>query len=630
MLFSLVLLGQGLYAQCTASFMYIQSGDTIVFVDSSMSQNGHTTTWIFGDGSTGTGSTVTHVYSTTTTNYFTACVVIYDSAASCMDSICQQIVIPNTRSTCVANFTTSVNGDTVQFTNTSTGGASYSWSFGNGATSTATNPTYAYGTPTGGTMSYGVCLRVLDSSGNVCDSICKYVTISGSSSCSPSFQFAQDSGNSYKYYFYGSTPPAGGSAQWIINDGSYHYYNGQNATHTFNTTASSAWVAYYLYDSSRAFCDSTSMFISLVNTPNCSAYWTYRNIGGDSIISTTNGSSLPSGGSYLWDFGDGNTSTATSPTHSYVYSANTVTYVACLKVLDSSGAVCDSFCRYITVRGFNSTSCTASLDYTISGDTIVFTDSSASVNGHTAYWYINGASYTGSTVTYVYNSTGAGYVSACLVINDSVANCWDSTCINIFMQSPRNCQASFYVGLDTTNTYTIYIINNSTGTTAYTSYLWTFGDGDSSTLQNPTHDYDSFGLFNLCLTISDSNCTSTYCDSIGLDSNGNLLKLDGFKIIVVNEDDLTSVNDPEKVSKLNVYPNPSSGVVNLEFEATSSENARIQVIDAMGREVISQEKFVTGGNNEIELNLNEVSEGLYFIKINVGNYNACKRVLLSR
>ncbi len=58
--------------------------------------------------------------------------------------------------TVTAGFNSAMNFLMVTFTNTSTNGVSYSWDFGNGSTSMATNPIHTYGTP--GT--YTVCLTV--------------------------------------------------------------------------------------------------------------------------------------------------------------------------------------------------------------------------------------------------------------------------------------------------------------------------------------------------------------------------------------------------------------------------------------------------------------------------------------
>ena len=54
-----------------------------------------------------------------------------------------------------------------------------------------------------------------------------------------------------------------------------------------------------------------------------------------------------------------------------------------------------------------------------------------------------------------------------------------------------------------------------TGTTA-THYYWTFGDGTTSTSRDPWHFYLHPGVYNICLTISDSvtGRTCTWCDTV--------------------------------------------------------------------------------------------------------------------
>lgn len=49
----------------------------------------------------------------------------------------------------------------------------------------------------------------------------------------------------------------------------------------------------------------------------------------------------------------------------------------------------------------------------------------------------------------------------------------------------------------------------SDGSTAATSWSWDFGDGGSSTLQNPSHTYNAAGIYNVSLTINGSADTET-------------------------------------------------------------------------------------------------------------------------
>ena len=71
----------------------------------------------------------------------------------------------------VAGFTQSTTSLTANLTNTSTGGTSYSWDFGDGTTSSTFNATHVYTTP--GT--YTVCLTANSTCGN--DTTCQYVVV---------------------------------------------------------------------------------------------------------------------------------------------------------------------------------------------------------------------------------------------------------------------------------------------------------------------------------------------------------------------------------------------------------------------------------------------------------------------
>lgn len=46
------------------------------------------------------------------------------------------------------------------------------------------------------------------------------------------------------------------------------------------------------------------------------------------------------------------------------------------------------------------------------------------------------------------------------------------------------------------------------------NWAWTFGDGDSSTLQSPTHTYPANGVYNVCLSIFNVFCQGTNCELV--------------------------------------------------------------------------------------------------------------------
>jgi len=89
---------------------------------------------------------------------------------TCEDTLPTQIVYTPANGGCipdppVASFTSSVSGTTASFQNTSSNAASSSWNFGDGGSSTATNPSHSYTVPPSMTESFTVTLTVNNGAG---------------------------------------------------------------------------------------------------------------------------------------------------------------------------------------------------------------------------------------------------------------------------------------------------------------------------------------------------------------------------------------------------------------------------------------------------------------------------------
>lgn len=192
------------------------------------------------------------------------------------------------------------------------------------------------------------------------------------------------------------------------------------------------------------------------------------------------------------------------------------------------------------------------------------------------------------------------------------------------------CEASYYLALDTSTRYNLYVVNNSTGTTANTKYDWSFGDGATSSSKNPVHSYSKFGLFQLCLTISNKadKCQSTICDSIGLDSNGRLLKADGFTISVLNETDIVGMNSLPKANNWGLYPNPTQGDMVVQLNAKSYGMSEVKVLNAFGQQVMVKSFEITQGLNKLNLNLMGSAQGIYFVRVDVDHEVRVFKVML--
>lgn len=85
------------------------------------------------------------------------------------------------------------------------------------------------------------------------------------------------------------------------------------------------------------------------------------------------------------------------------------------------------------------------------------------------------------------------------------------------------------------------------------------------------------------------------------------------------------------ISSLNVYPNPVKDIATLDITLSESSNATIQVVDLMGRTLIDLgTKSFKAGQSSIELNTTNLSNGMYFVKINSNNGVATKKITVSK
>ena len=116
------------------------SGDTVFFYNNSTSPGPLRYVWNFGDGQTDTATNPYHVYAA---GSYT--VTLLATNGFCADSMKREIVLGHPLK---AEFTRTpailCQNEPVTFTNTSIGATKYTWSFGNGATSTNDVPAYTY------------------------------------------------------------------------------------------------------------------------------------------------------------------------------------------------------------------------------------------------------------------------------------------------------------------------------------------------------------------------------------------------------------------------------------------------------------------------------------------------------
>lgn len=213
-----------------------------------------------------------------------------------------------------------------------------------------------------------------------------------------------------------------------------------------------------------------------------------------SFIDNTGGNS-----SVLWDFGDGTTSAATHPTH--VYTTPGI-YTVSLTTQTINGCTFN-IPNYQTVE-VKGAEANFSVNYTSCPPYIAsFIDSS--LNAVSWFWNF-GDGNTSSQQNPTHNYGGYGSYNVSLTITTADGCSHTKLIINAVVFEPLSANFT-WIAQNSGFPMTIDFIANSTGAT---SWLWDFGDGGTSTLENPTYTYQQPGQYTVTLTVSNGNCSITY------------------------------------------------------------------------------------------------------------------------
>lgn len=286
-------------------------------------------------------------------------------------------------------------------------------------------------------------------------------------------------------------------------------------------------------------------------------------------------------------------------------------------------------------------------------DTLFITDMSPSGGGSCNMQVTVGAYSTSDSSAYIYSTASSAYTYSYLTVDgqffpytdsmiytftqsgahdicyyadytDSTTYCYDSTCIIYTSVGPNGgggssqCQAAFYIWQDSTN-----LLNNgwlglnlSSGVAPLT-YVWNFGDGNTSTQAYPIHSYNTPGNYVICLTITDANgCTSSTCDSSAafrmIQSQLSTNAVIGSLTISAP----TGITEHKSIIlSSSVAPNPMADLTNVNFESEKTMKGKIEIVNVLGAIALSQEIDITNGANSVSINTENVTNGIYFLRI---------------
>lgn len=415
--------------------------------------------------------------------------------------------------------------------------------------------------------------------------------------CNANFTFTQDSG--FVQFTNTSTAPAGGFySYWYFGD------NGNssdiNPSHEYTSTGT-FYATLYISANDSSCWDTLSVPITIttLSTANiCNAAYSAFSINNDSLhMQFTNQSTSTHPLTYQWNFGDGNTSALANPSHAYQQPGS---YNVCLTVTNSTTSCTDTYCNTHYVQY---PPCFASFYYSIpQPGTYNFMSNSTGQN--LLHLWNFGDGNTSSQVNPAHTYASSGSYNVTLTITSST----DSSCssqynatINVSLTTP-NCQASFYMFQDSVDAYQYYAVNTSSGPNI--QYFWDFGDGTIDSTQYPTHTYQDSMNHVICLTVFNSNCQDTQCDTIFTGRSAGYITI---SVIPAPVGVLDAIN-----TTLNVFPNPAQDQITLTLE--KAVDGILTIRDVTGRVVLSKQVSATEGVS-IKTDLSMLSKGTYILNL---------------
>lgn len=471
-----------------------------------------------------------------------------------------------------AGFNYTVGGLDVDFENTSLDGNSYLWNFGDDTISNEENPNHSYAED--GT--YEVSLTVINDCGSVTFTETVVIATVGpvaffeaetEDGCVPlTVQFvnqSSDNAQSFKWLFEGGDPTESTEENPSVTYTSAGSYD--VTLIAINAFGSDTLV---LEDYITVEEEATADFSFMIN--GTTVDFTNLSINADT---------------YLWIFGDGESTTEANPTHQYDQLG---TFQVMLIANNDCGG--NSITLEVVIEALMPiASFKASPEEGCAPLTVQFEDESE--NEPTGWqWTFQGgdpATSTQQNPTVTYNTPGIYDVSLIVTNSAGSAQLVQSQYINV-QDVPFGSFSYAENGLEVT-------FNNTSIGAA--SYAWDFGDGTSSSNPSPVHTYAAPGTYTVVMTVT-NECGATVVE----------------EVIQVAP---TSVMEVGWLNAFEVYPNPNSGQFQLYLNGptTPRQSLAIRLYSVVGQQLYLAEVEYVGGELQHRFDLRYLPKGMYVLEV---------------
>lgn len=403
--------------------------------------------------------------------------------------------------------------------------------------------------------------------------------------------------------------------KWFINN--IEISGDSTATFSYSTYSNNDTVTCQVMSSEICKSGSPASSNARIVTVNPLPGSAFTNSAAGRAVTFTNTST--NANSSAWDFGDGNTSTANNPTHTYAadgqFTVRLITTNACgsdtlnkfvtvatldvtVSAMVAPVSACELPNQIVRVRVRNQRAAVVNnvpISYTINGGAVQ-NDTVASINGNSQFVFTFKQNFN-------FSANGTYNIVVWTNLGDDFDRSNDSLVSVVQNQSaPAAAFTSAVTGADVT-------FSNTTVTDATTTYAWDFGDGASSTTESPSHTYATAGTYNVTMIASnpcgkDTIGGSVTITNVGIEQNANL-------------------------RDIRVYPNPNNGLFSISSNLETEDNLRLVIIDLTGKVVFSKE---LGTTKQVQVSVDGTafSAGIYQVQISGSKTQINSRINIIR
>ncbi len=209
-------------------------------------------------------------------------------------------------------------------------------------------------------------------------------------------------------------------------------------------------------------------------------------------------------------------------------------------------------------------------------------------NGGTSIWYRDGVQIPGPhSNSYLVTTPGTYNMT-----KTNLNGCTDSAAVGTTVNFVSPPVAGWSAAIDSFNITpgAVYFTDSSANAT---SWIWDFGDGNTSTDQNPVHIYSLAGNYTVVQTALNSGCQDTVSG------------------VVVTPGAALS-NDPFMEQNLEafIYPNPAGDVLHIYGE--SKRASEFYIFDLAGKMIMRQELIAFAGEKSFDVS--QLTNGMYLVE----------------